>query len=158
MPAIRAITQVPPFVVVLPMIPLVAAFLAAIIGKTRGISFKPLTKVGEVRAGITGAIHKQRLGTTISIVSLTIGLISGGFILAYFYGGPKPAPTTITVYLTTAGKTAISSACGVPVSSITGTAGSSPIGSEDIVVIPTPHSACGGQRLELTQKEVAAIK
>ena len=150
--------QTSPFIVVLPMVPLVGAFLAAVFGKTRGISFDAATTTDQVRTSLTGVVNRQRRGMRIAVTLLTIGLIVGGFILADVYGGPKPSPATVRAYLTSKGQAAISAACHRSVTSITGSAGTSPIAPQDIVIIPTPGSPCAGQRLELAPQEVAAIK
>ena len=151
-------TQTSPFIVVVPMIPLVGAFLAAVYGKTRGISFEPAERTDEVRDRMTSVVDKQRCAIRVAVTLLTIGLIAGGYILADVYGGPKPKPTTVTVYLTAEGQATISNLCHISVASITGSVGTSPVAPQDIVIVPAPHSACGGQRLELTPQEVEAIK
>jgi hypothetical protein len=151
-------TQTSPFIVVVPMIPLVGAFLAAVYGKTRGISFEPTERTDEIRQYMTSVVEKQRCGIRVAVTLLTIGLIAGGYILADVYGGPKPKPTTVTVYLTGEGQATISELCKKSVASIAGSVGTSPVAPQDIVIMPAPHSACAGQRLELTPQEVAAIK
>jgi hypothetical protein len=150
--------QASPFIVVLPMIPLVGAFLAAVFGKTRGISFEPATTTAGVRSGLADVVNAQRLGIRLAVTLLAIGLIAAGFILADVYGRPKPPPATRTVYLTAEGQRTISSVCHKHVTSITGSVGTSPVAPQDIVIAPTQHSPCDGQMLELAPQEVAAIK
>lgn len=149
--------QTSPIIVVLPMIPLVGAFLAAVYGKTRGISFEPATTTGAVRTSLDTVVTGQRWGMRFAVTLLTIGLIAGGYILADVYGQP-PTPTTVTVYLTSQGKAAVSQACGTSAASIAGALGSSPAGSQDVVIVPASGAPCAGQHLELTPQEIAAIK
>ena len=151
-------SQASPIIVVLPMIPLVGAFLAAVYGKTRGISFDPATTTDGVSTSLKSVVCRQRWGIRIAVPLLAIGLIAGGFILADVYGGPKPAPTTITVYLTAEGQETIKRVCNRQVTSISGTTGTSPVTSRDIVIVPMRRSPCAGQTLELKPWEVTAIK
>lgn len=150
--------QASPFIIVLPMIPLIGAFLAAVFGKTRGISFDSVTTTDQVRDSITEVVGRQRTGMRISVALLTIGLIVGGYTLADVYGGPRVTPTTVTAYLTPEGRVAIWTACHRSVTTLTGTVGTSPSAPQDIVLIPAAGSPCSGQRLELTPQDVSAIK
>jgi hypothetical protein len=151
--------QASPIIVILPMIPLVGAFLAAVFGKTRGISFDPADTTTDVRNNLTGVIRAQRWSISIAVPLLAIGLIAGGLILTNVYGGktPTPSPKMVTVYLTGRGQRAISSTCRRHATSVTGSA-RTPIAWRDIAIVPTLHSPCAGQTLELTPKEVTVIK
>jgi hypothetical protein len=149
--------QTSPIIVILPMIPLVGAFLAAVYGKTRGISFEPATTVEAVRTSLTGVAGRQRCGMRFAVGLLTIGLIGGGYILADVYGRPQP-PASVTVYLTPQGQAAISQVCGTSLTSIAGALGSSPAGAQDVVIVPASGAPCAGQQLEFTPQEIAAIK
>jgi hypothetical protein len=149
--------QTSPIIVILPMIPLVGSFLAAVYGKTRGISFQPATTTDDVRTSLDSVVGRQRWGMRFAVGLLTIGLIAGGYILADVYGRPHP-PVTVTVYLTDQGKAAVSQVCGTPATSIAGTLGSSPAGPQDVVIVPASGAPCAGHQLEFTPQEIAAIK
>jgi hypothetical protein len=149
--------QTSPIIVILPMIPLVGAFLAAVYGKTRGISFVAATTTDAVRESLTGVVGRQRLGMRFSVALLTIGLIVGGYVLADVYGRPAPA-ASVTVYLTPKGQATFSRVCHRFVTSITGSVGTSPIAPQDIVILTTPETLCGGQKLEFAPQDVSVIK
>jgi len=150
--------QTSPFVIVLPMLPLVGAFLAAIVGKTRGISFDVATTTEGVRADLIGVVKRQRCWMHVAVALLTVGLVSGGFMLVEVYGGTKPARASETIYLTASGRQVVWTVCHRLVSSIEGTIGSPPLGIQDVVIVPGSGSPCAGEKIELTTLDVAAIR
>ncbi|MDQ6948676.1 MAG: hypothetical protein M3256_21065 [Actinomycetota bacterium] len=148
-----------PVLVALPFVGIAVAVVAAMIGRTTGVSLVATNDVGVIRNDVTSAVGRKRQMANIAIVALAAALIVAGYVLGATYRStPATAASNsnVVVTFTPDGKRVFDAACGSDAATVTGKLQTaSPLLKDFVTVAPSAPTKC--TKVSMPASLIAAV-